>query len=597
MKLQALAACALGFLGLGMEGVAANAPEYKMHEKIPVMVNNVGPFNNPAETYSFYSLPFCQPEEHKDHDHSLGQVLAGDRRKHALYDVRFKVDVQWQALCRMSLDPNQITQFIDAIKHHYIFEMFVDNLPVKGFVGETETHAQYTDDNLMKNVDGKTYLFTHLDFSIAYNGNHVIAVNLTTDPEQRVELNYEHTHGLPVEFSFGIHWHPTTHDVADRMELHTRDLVSEQPLEIHWLSIINSVVLVVLLTAFVAIIFMRVLKKDFTRYMELDEEDFDDTEDSGWKLLHGDVFRFPAYPMLLSSAIGTGAQLFAMTIFILILALFGAFYPGSRGAIYSASVFLYALTAGIAGYVSTRMYVQLGGDKWATNAVLTACLFAAPVFIVFCITNTIAIFYGASAAMPFGTIMIVIFLWALVTFPLTVLGAMRGRTPEPYSAPCKTNRAMREIPPTPWFRSPAVFFLFAGFLPFSAIYIELHYIFASVWGQRVYTLFEILALAFVMLLMVTSTLSVALTYFQLVGEDYNWWWRSFINGAATGFFMYAYAFFYFHYRSEMFGMLQTSMFFGYFGMVAYAFSLMLGALSFFVAHKFVRHIYSSIKID
>jgi len=41
--------------------------------------------------------------------------------------------------------------------------------------------------------------------------------------------------------------------------------------EIHWLSIINSFVLVLLLTAFLAIILMRILKKDFSKYMEIDE--------------------------------------------------------------------------------------------------------------------------------------------------------------------------------------------------------------------------------------------------------------------------------------------------------------------------------------
>ena len=41
--------------------------------------------------------------------------------------------------------------------------------------------------------------------------------------------------------------------------------------EIHWLSIINSFVLVLLLTAFLTIILMRILKKDFSRYMEVDE--------------------------------------------------------------------------------------------------------------------------------------------------------------------------------------------------------------------------------------------------------------------------------------------------------------------------------------
>jgi hypothetical protein len=41
--------------------------------------------------------------------------------------------------------------------------------------------------------------------------------------------------------------------------------------EIHWLSVINSFVLVLLLTAFLAVILMRILKKDFSRYMEVDE--------------------------------------------------------------------------------------------------------------------------------------------------------------------------------------------------------------------------------------------------------------------------------------------------------------------------------------
>jgi hypothetical protein len=48
--------------------------------------------------------------------------------------------------------------------------------------------------------------------------------------------------------------------------------------EIHWLSIINSFVLVLLLTAFLTIILLRVLKNDLSRYMELDEETMEEEE-------------------------------------------------------------------------------------------------------------------------------------------------------------------------------------------------------------------------------------------------------------------------------------------------------------------------------
>lgn len=73
-----------------------------------------------------------------------------------------------------------------------------------------------------------------------------------------------------------------------------------------------------------------------------------------------------------------------------------------------------------------------------------------------------------------------------------------------FEAPCKTNRVEREIPPAPIYRSQLVHAFIGGFLPFSAIYIELHYIFVAIYGPRVYTLFGILTLAFVMLVIVTA---------------------------------------------------------------------------------------------
>jgi hypothetical protein len=63
----------------------------------------------------------------------------------------------------------------------------------------------------------------------------------------------------------------------------------------------------------------------------------------------------------------------------------------------------------------------------------------------------------------------------------------------------------------------------------SAIYIELYYVFSSVWGHSSYTLYSILFLVFVILVIVTASITVALTYFQLTMEDHEWWWRSFIR--------------------------------------------------------------------
>ena len=36
---------------------------YTAHEAVHITVNKVGPFNNPHETYRYYSLPFCSTHE------------------------------------------------------------------------------------------------------------------------------------------------------------------------------------------------------------------------------------------------------------------------------------------------------------------------------------------------------------------------------------------------------------------------------------------------------------------------------------------------------------------------------------------------------
>ena len=156
------------------------------------------------------------------------------------------------------------------------------------------------------------------------------------------------------------------------------------------------------------------------------------------------------------------------------------------------------MTAGTAGFVSAYLYCRLlGGEsgRWAWNLVLSATVFPAPFLVMFCFLNTVAIIYNSQAALPFGTILVIMFIWMLVTLPLTVIGGIVGRNMakgKDFDAPCRTNKIPREVPPIPWYRQGPCQVFMAGFLPFSAIYIELHYIFASVWGHKLYTLYGIL---------------------------------------------------------------------------------------------------------
>lgn len=94
--------------------------------------------------------------------------------------------------------------------------------------------------------------------------------------------------------------------------------------------------------------------------------------------------------------IWVAAQLLALSIFIFGLACVGVFYPYNRGGLFTALIVLYALTAGIAGYTAGSYYKQMDGCAWVRNILLTSVTFCGPLFLVFCINNTVAISYRVS---------------------------------------------------------------------------------------------------------------------------------------------------------------------------------------------------------
>lgn len=579
-----------------MLGYVSSIHQYHAHDRVAVVANTVGPYNNPTETYAYYSLPFCSGTgRQRRHKQDLGETLSGSRKVATPYELTFLDPIPWRSLCEEYLDANDIKEFKSAIESDYFFEMFIDDLPMWGYIGEV-VHEEFL---LGKSIQGaRVYLYPHLHFTIGYNNDQIVTANVTTDAKRRIDIT-DSVGGQEVVFSFSLEWvHTPEIKYEDRMTRYHDSTFLPTSFEIHWLSVVNSFVLVILLAAFLTVIFMRILKKDFSRYMEVDEDELTE-EETGWKMIHGDVFRAPPYINLFCAFIGAGAQIFATVLILLSAVLIGAFKVTKRGALLTAMILIYALCALFGGLISARIFKQLKGKNWVWNVVLTAIMLPVPLGIVFAWVNTIAWNHESTAAIPVTTIGLMLAIVLFVHFPLTVVGAIVGRniTPE-YKAPCRTNKVPREVPEvSAWYRQPYAQLFMAGFLPFSAIYIELHYIFASIWGHKIYSLFGILFLVFVMVTVVTSLITVALLYFQLAREDHRWWWTVVINGGATGFFIFGYSFFYYFHRSNMNGWLQLSFYFGYTGVVSYAFFIMLGFIGFVSSFTFVDYIYGAVKTD
>jgi hypothetical protein len=569
---------------------------YKLHDAVPLYANKIGPFQSPAETYQYYNLPFCRPkgDKLKHKREGLGEVVDGNRLIHTPYDLAFRVERDHATLCNKELNQKELDQFRKALEQDYYFNMFYDDLPIWGFIGKLEKVQK------PGGVELRYFLFTHVHFEIHYNADRIIEINVSTDPSQTVDISPDvasKTDGqlIPAEFTYSVTWRETVVPFEKRMDKYRKYQFLPQHLEIHWFSIINSCVTVLLLTGFLATILMRVLKNDFIKYSR---EDDDEEAESGWKHIHGDVFRFPPQRNLFCAFVGTGTQLMTLAVAIFGLACMNLFYPYNRGGLYTALIVLYASTSGIAGYSASSYYRQMEGTNWVRNVLTTCFVYCGPFFLVFCFNNTVAWIYGSTAALPVGTIVIIMLIWGAVTIPLTVFGGIAGKNSQgDFAAPVRTNKYPREVPELPWYRSVIPQMIMAGFLPFSAIYIELYYLFASIWGHKVYTIYSILSLVFVILIIVTAFITIALTYFQLAVEDHRWWWRSFLCGGSTGFFVYGYCFYYYAWRSDMSGFMQTTFYFGYMLCICYGFFLMLGTVGWRASLAFTRHIYKAVKCE
>lgn len=398
--------------------------------------------------------------------------------------------------------------------------------------------------------------------------------------------------GGEVIFTYDVEWEEADVQWAHRWDLYLR---GSEDAEVHWFAILNSVVIVLFLTGMIAMILVRALHRDIARIN--DEADDDET---GWKLIHGDVFRPPSGmfgPMMLSVMVGSGVQLLCMTVALMIFAVLGVLSPANRGGLATAFISLFVVMGSFAGFVSSRLYKMFLGKFWGRNAALTAVAFPGSVVAIAFILNMVLWSRGSTLALPFGTMVAIAALWFFVSAPLVLLGAYVGFTRDAIAPVTRVNTFARTIPTQPWYLSPAVTALVGGVLPFGAIFIELYFIMTSIWLSQPYYLFGFLALVVVILGITCAEISIVMCYFQLCAEDHRWWWRSFFTSGSSALYIFGYSIVYFITSLDITDPASATLFFGNMLMVSMTFFLLTGSIGFLATLAFVRGIFGQIKVD
>lgn len=111
-------------------------------------------------------------------------------------------------------------------------------------------------------------------------------------------------------------------------------------------------------------------------------------------------------------------------------------------------------------------------------------------------------------------------MWLLISVPLVLLGTWIGFKRIPYEQPTKATQIPRQIPRQPWYLGLVPTILIGGAIPFAVIFIELLFVFKSIWQDKsgYYYMYGFLALIVVILLITIVEITIVVTYFQLCAE-------------------------------------------------------------------------------
>ncbi|XP_031284832.1 transmembrane 9 superfamily member 11-like [Pistacia vera] len=625
--------------------------KYVVGDALSVKVNSITSIDTEMP-FSYYSLPFCKPQEGvKDSAENLGELLMGDRIENSPY--RFKMYTNESDIFLCKTDPLSKDNF-DLLKKRidemYQVNLILDNLPAIRYTKKDGYLLWWTGFPVGVKYQDAYYVFNHLKFKVLvhkYEETNVARVMGTGDAVDVIPTKASEGSDVPGYMVVGFEVVPCSvmHnvDLVKGLKIYGKypsqikcdsNIVSMpikegQPIvftyevnfdmsdikwpsrwdaylkmegsKVHWFSILNSLMVITFLAGIVLVIFLRTVRRDLTRYEELDKEAQAQMNEelSGWKLVVGDVFRAPSNPGLLCIVVGDGVQILGMAIVTILFAALGFMSPASRGTLITGMLFFYMILGVPGGYVAVRLWrtISCGDLKgWISVAWRVACFFPGIAFLILTTLNFLLWGSHSTGAIPFSLFVILLLLWFCISVPLTLFGGYLGAKAPHIEYPIRTNQIPREIPAQKY---PSwLLVLGAGTLPFGTLFIELFFIMSSIWMGRFYYVFGFLLIVLILLVVVCAEVSLVLTYMHICVEDWKWWWKSFFASGSVAIYIFLYSINYlvFDLRS-LSGPVSATLYLGYSLVMVIAVMLATGTVGFLSSFWFVHYLFSSVKLD
>ncbi|XP_021809007.1 transmembrane 9 superfamily member 11 [Prunus avium] len=625
--------------------------KYVVGDTLGVKVNSLTSIDTEIP-FSYYSLPFCQPQDGvKDSAENLGELLMGDRIENSPYRFKMYTNESEIFLCHTGpLSGDQFNLLKKRIDEMYQVNLILDNLPAIRYTKKEGFVLRWTGYPVGIKVKDVYYVFNHLKFKVLvhkYEEPNVARVMGTGDGAEVIPTVAKSDSDVPGYIIVGFEVIPCSFmhnaDSVKKSKIYEKypapikcdpttvamPVNEKQPIvftyevefeesdikwpsrwdaylkmegsKVHWFSILNSLMVITFLAGIVLVIFLRTVRRDLTRYEELDKEAQAQMNEelSGWKLVVGDVFRAPSNASLLCIMVGDGVQILGMAVVTILFAALGFMSPASRGTLITGMLFFYMILGIAAGYVAVRLWRTIGcGDHkgWVSVSWKVACFFPGIAFLILTTLNFLLWGSHSTGAIPFSLFVILLLLWFCISVPLTLIGGYLGAKAPHIEYPVRTNQIPREIPAQKY---PSwLLVLGAGTLPFGTLFIELFFIMSSIWMGRVYYVFGFLFIVLILLVVVCAEVSLVLTYMHLCVEDWKWWWKSFFASGSVAIYIFLYSINYLVFDlKSLSGPVSATLYLGYSLFMVVAIMLATGTVGFLSSFWFVHYLFSSVKLD
>ena len=619
---------------------------FEVGETVPLKVNAITSIRTQIPK-SYYRMPFCQPSGGpKMASENLGEFLTGNKIQSSPYVINMMNPVHCAKVCQVELSKMDAAKLQMHIHQSYHNNWIIDNLPSAaiGLAANGKKQTHYAGGFPIGFKDSNTdniYLYNHVNIILDYHqpdpaSETFRVVGFAVEPlsvkhefqggfdwdgetpegfnmglstcmpnemmnRKFIQKNQIVEAGEKVLYTYDVLWQESEVQWASRWDVYLSEdhLV---PAQVHWYSITNSILVVLFLSLLVVSILVRNLKRDIAGYNAIaalaDEEQDEEVDETGWKLVHADVFRPPTnYPILYAVFIGTGVQLFCTTLLAIVFSAIGFLSPARRGSLMLAILVFYMLCGILAGYVSSRLYKSFRGRQWQLCTVMTATFFPGVAFCLFLFFNIILFFKKLAIAVPLLDVIILAAMWCCVSIPLVFLGAYFGYKAELISYPTVTSTISRAIPTPPTLLNPYVGMTVTGIVPFAAAYVEFFFIMTSLWMDQFYYVFGFTLIVFFILCITCAEVTVLLVYYQLCAENHRWWWFSFFTSGSTALYTFVYSIFWFRTLDASKLLMTYLLYFGYMMLFSFAMMLVTGTVGSLTSLWFIRKIFSTIKVD